>query len=761
MLRTCVMRHIKAALWLASLAIVGAIWTNCYGVTSNLTKHSTAEDFQKGQTQGTVIGSEGTVKLGSATVQLWNAKDDDDVWAVNRIVTTPDGEMYAGTSPKGKILRYAGGKWTTLYPIEKPIEPNRPAADANSTIDPNAVAKEKEEEPASQHVYALAIDEGGRLLAGVSGDKCKVLRFESSSPVTVFEPNEAKYIFAMALDAQRNIYLATGPKGKLFKVSPDGRGKILYTATEKNLLSLAMGLDGNLYAGSDEKGRVYKINTTSGNASVVYDADEAEVAALALGENGDLYAAVSSEQAIRTTGAAPAAVSGALPGRSPLQSSKGQSASREVHIARMPAQESTTQDKAQPKAIKTAKIGVPSAIYKITKEGYVTKVFEQPVAFFDMAMAKGRLIVGTGNTAQLFAVDTKTDEQSELFAEKKASQITAICPAGDDILIGTANGAKMLRILSRYAPEATFDSPLVDAGQPATWGKLHIDAEIPEGTSILMSARSGNVSEVNDPTFSPWTQQRLIDEPLALGCPVARFCQYRLILKSNGKETPIVRQVAVASVVGNFAPVVDSVSTSLVPGATPQQKAKEGAIKISIKAHDDNKDTLTYKIEMRKLGRQKWIKIEDDLDKGDYEWDTRKVEDGRYELRATADDKKSNTAATALQDQRISEPVVVDNTPPGTTEAGLSVDATAKSMTLKFRATDELSVIAGAEYAIDSSKDWVGTLPDDSVFDETSELFTILVKDLAAGEHVITVKLTDAAGNTAYKTWDFTISEGK
>jgi hypothetical protein len=222
-------------------------------------------------------------------------------------------------------------------------------------------------------------------------------------------------------------------------------------------------------------------------------------------------------------------------------------------------------------------------------------------------------------------------------------------------------------------------------------------------------------------------------------------------------------------VVGNLAPIVDAVTVGPAAGASPipaavmapAMRGREGIFKISIKAHDDNKDVLTYKIEMRKLGRQKWIKIDDELDKADYDWNTKTVEDGRYELRATASDKKSNTVATALEGQRTSEPVVADNTPPHVTEAGLNMDAKAKSMTLKFKVSDELSIVSAAEYAVDSSKDWVGTLPDDSVFDQQDESFTILAKDITVGEHVIAVKVTDAAGNTMYKTWDFTIGEGK
>ena len=50
-----------------------------------------------------------------------------------------------------------------------------------------------------------------------------------------------------------------------------------------------------------------------------------------------------------------------------------------------------------------------------------------------------------------------------------------------------------------------------------------------------------------------------------------------------------------------------------------------------------------------------------------------------------------------------------------------------------------------------------GTLPDDMVYDTTVEDFTILIKDLEAGEHVIALQISDDIGNTMYKTFEVDI----
>jgi len=186
-------------------------------------------------------------------------------------------------------------------------------------------------------------------------------------------------------------------------------------------------------------------------------------------------------------------------------------------------------------------------------------------------------------------------------------QITAIAVVDGSVYLGTANPAKLIRLTKDFASEGTYISDLIDAGQPAKWGKLQIEADIPKGCKVLVSCRSGNVKDVNDPTFSKWTEPTEITQPVQLKCPLGRFCQYKLILQSKaGDASPVVREIAVASTVPNQAPKVQSVTLSRLATA-----AKKGYFKIGYKAKDDNKDKakddnkdkLAYKIDFRKVGR--------------------------------------------------------------------------------------------------------------------------------------------------------------
>jgi hypothetical protein len=155
------------------------------------------------------------------------------------------------------------------------------------------------------------------------------------------------------------------------------------------------------------------------------------------------------------------------------------------------------------------------------------------------------------------------------------------------------------------------------------------------------------------------------------------------------------------------------------------------------------------------MGRSNWIQMKDELEADDYEWDSRTVEDGRYEVRVVASDERGNTEATKLTGSRVSDPVVVDNTGPVIRK--YSIEKTGRTATLKLQITDELSAIGSLDYTIDSHDEWKGALPDDFVFDTTDESFTITTDDLEPGEHVIALRIKDDVDNTTYKTFEVSV----
>jgi hypothetical protein len=291
----------------------------------------------------------------------------------------------------------------------------------------------------------------------------------------------------------------------------------------------------------------------------------------------------------------------------------------------------------------------------VDKQGFVQKIFQEKAVFFCMTKQGDKLLLGTGGNGQLFRISPSEEIQKVIYDDPNAPQITSVATSDRDILIGTANPAKLIRLTPDYSPKAVYTSEMIDADQPARWGKLQIDASIPESCEVLVAVRSGNVKDTNAPTLSEWTEYKKVTKPVNLDCPVGRFCQYKLLLKTDSPDkTPIIREVAIANTIPNIAPQVQAVTIE-----SPENKP--GALQISYKAEDDNSDKLIYKIDFRQTGWDNWIEIEDSIEEQQYIWDTRTVEDGRYEIKVIANDRKSNSEQTALTASRVSDQFVVEN----------------------------------------------------------------------------------------------------
>jgi outer membrane protein assembly factor BamB len=276
-----------------------------FAVSSKVTRHTSSSDLLKGRNEKVVIGSRGTIQLGRAAEPLIKQfKGFDDVWSINSIVVS-GGTVYFGTSPNGGIYKYSLNKLKKIYPLlESSIQDTRSSSNIENQ---ESSIEDAEEYLSNEHIFAMATDVAGRLLAGISGKECRLCRLKGEKMETVFEPepDDAKYIFALALDESGNIYLGTGPEGKIYKLNSLGKKpQLLYDSRDKNILSLAVGTDGYIYAGSDTRGLIYKIHPGTKKVTVLYDSEQPEITALlpveGSGSGVSLYVAATSAKIVQT-----------------------------------------------------------------------------------------------------------------------------------------------------------------------------------------------------------------------------------------------------------------------------------------------------------------------------------------------------------------------------------------------------------------------------------------------------------------------------
>ena len=91
--------------------------------------------------------------------------------------------------------------------------------------------------------------------------------------------------------------------------------------------------------------------------------------------------------------------------------------------------------------------------------------------------------------------------------------------------------------VSPFAPCGTFSSRVFDAGEPVDWHPPACEADVPDGTSLVVDVRTGD-TPVPDPTWSTWEP----DAPAT-----ARYLQYRAVLATTDpSRTPVLRRTSVA-----------------------------------------------------------------------------------------------------------------------------------------------------------------------------------------------------------------------
>ena len=264
-------RLLGVCLWVViGLVLSGSVW----GVNTVYVEHNSEEQFTEGEPNKVLISSEGEISLGYEVETLLT--DSNDVWVINALAEGDDGSLYAASSGAGYVHRWRAG-----------------------STDGEIIYGKGDDD--ARHVFSLAVDRDGMLLAGTGGESGQLLRLDGQGGKEVLWADEqVKYIWSIVVGPAGRIYLGTGPGGKVMTLGPDGgNAEVLYQASEKNILCLALDADGMLYAGGDEHGLVYRVDPGSKIATIVYDCGHGEISSLVFDEVGNLYASTADATAAR------------------------------------------------------------------------------------------------------------------------------------------------------------------------------------------------------------------------------------------------------------------------------------------------------------------------------------------------------------------------------------------------------------------------------------------------------------------------------
>jgi hypothetical protein len=159
---------------------------------------------------------------------------------------------------------------------------------------------------------------------------------------------------------------------------------------------------------------------------------------------------------------------------------------------------------------------------------------------------------------------------------------------------------------------------------------------------------------------------------------------------------------------------------------------------------------MQYSLYFRSGSKAPWILLKDKLTENHFDWDTRNVADGRYSIKVVASDELANIPGQGRISSRVSDPIVVDNTPPAIGD--IKSEVKGASVHLSATIVDRTITVASFEYSIDSGGDWQAALPSDNIFDGPEEKVDFTISKLTKGAHQVTLRAGDAKGNHAYET---------
>jgi len=139
------------------------------------------------------------------------------------------------------------------------------------------------------YIWSSAADAAGNIYLG-TGHAGKVFKVEPNGTGRLLYSAPELDVTALATDPQGNVYAGTSPNGKIYKITPDGKESVFYDPPDKYIWSLAFDrATSTLYAGAGAKGRIYRIDA-SGKASVLINTSETNIISLAFDKNGNLIA---------------------------------------------------------------------------------------------------------------------------------------------------------------------------------------------------------------------------------------------------------------------------------------------------------------------------------------------------------------------------------------------------------------------------------------------------------------------------------------
>ncbi len=643
--------------------------------------------------------------------------------AVQAVRLGPDGALYVATLPSGKIYRIPAQATATqdasqaavVFDAAHPGGAESSAQGAPSTGDKATASK-------SHFIWDMTFDSAGRLYIATGGPAA-IYRYDPAKPDAVpelfFKTDEA-HIRCLAWDAKGNLIAGTDGSGLVYRISPQGKGYVLFEAPRREITAVAVAADGTIYAAC--------VGDKTHNPLPPLPVQGMGMASITIIQP-------SSMQAVNSSTSLPGGTTiyALTPGETGLVQAPRKLWAQKDEIVYQLA--------ARPDGL-LALAGNRGQIFRIAADGSFADIghleAQQGLCLAADPAHPGWLVIGTGNTGKLYALGAPS-------AHEYASDVLDAGALARFGRVEVEPGSSGYQIFTRTG---NVDQPVRgrnnwgwDDWQPLDNGKVASPAgRYLQWKAVLQAGgRLGSVG-IN---YLPVNSAPVIDDLVVV--PGARVTSQTLA--STQSQTINIQ----------FPSSEQSASSYDSGSSTSLQANKDrGAVTVRWAAHDDDGDNLIYSLYLRGDGETVWRLLKDKITDKAYSFDAALVPDGGYQIMVVASDAPSHTPGQALTGSKISDRFVIDTTPPAVTNPRATAEAAGscqsahclQPFTVTFEAEDATTPIAHAEYSLDAGP-WQYIDPVGGLSDSKHERYEIHLSLDGQAEHLITVRAYDRADNAS------------
>jgi hypothetical protein len=595
-------------------------------------------------------------------------------------------------------------------------------------------------------VTALAVSDNNEIFAATIPNG-RIFKIDRDGKGITFCQLAVAYVWALGFGPDNNLYASTGPVPNIYKISNDGKPEPFYEAKKgMHIMSFLFDNQDNLFFATSYPGIVYRYQLKQKKADIIYDLGESEIRSMLLSpDKQTLYLAVNSASRMM-----PQDFLGAVKGAA--EEAKKPDAPPPAPIA-------------APLPPPKQKPPVQSAIYTLTLANRIKELIRFEKSYLtDLKYLPGGkqdyLLAATDNNGKIYQI--ALDGTLSIPYDLEVNNIMALMLDNKSELKLVATGGASAVYLYPAADVVTgsYIADVFDGRFMSDWGSLAWE----NSKDITLSIRTGNTDKPDD-TWSAWSDD-ITTSPAKLNAAPSRYIQVKATLKSKDAA---LTAISLAYLTTNQQPRlmdmrIENIRKPLEgQPALPHMPQRTVAKKIVYQATDADGDPLGYRLYYRRENQTHWtlINATDLIIAPEYIWNTESVDDGKYLIKAEVTDERNNPKDRALADSKISKPVIVDNTKPvimNTAFNGKSADSPADRGKSEYtgEVADNFSYIERIEYSVDNQP-WELVYPKDNLFDEKTEKFTAQLKNLSPGTHSITFRAWDSEGNLGTKQEEFSV----